>query len=432
MQDTSDITPSPLAPQRIAVVGLGYVGLPLAVLLSTRHSVVGYDLNTSRIDELRFGHDTTGEVSDERLSAALASGLTLSSTPADLAAAHIYIVTVPTPVDADNQPDATPLISASRTVGRHLALGDIVIYESTVYPGMTEEVCVPVLEQASGLAFNREFFVGYSPERINPGDREHTVEKIRKVTSGSTPATAATVDALYRSVLTNGTFPVSSIKAAEATKIIENTQRDVNIAFMNEVSKILNSLDIDTEEVLTAAATKWNFIRMRPGLVGGHCIGVDPYYLIRCAAKHGVTARLIREARETNENMAAYWVRRIIHNMSEHDILPHKAQVLLVGFTFKPNCGDTRNTKIFSVYNELRYFTPGVTVYDPLVSEQKVRAEYGIDVLTDEAQLTGLHGRVNVIVHCVAHTATEALNTSRLLAPGGIEIDITGSKTLRH
>lgn len=418
-----------LPPQQVAVVGLGYVGLPLAVLFAKRHQVIGYDLNTDRVETIRTGHDFTGEVSDERLQTALGNGsLNVTSQQEDLRHAHIYVVTVPTPVDRNLQPDTHPLVDASRCVGRVLKRDDIVIYESTVYPGMTEEVCVPVLEATSGMVLNRDFFVGYSPERINPGDKVHTVDKIPKVTSGSTPETLRTVDALYASVLEAKTFPVSSIKAAEATKIIENTQRDVNIALMNEVSKILNAVGVNTEEVLTAAATKWNFFPIKPGLVGGHCIGVDPYYLIRCAAGHGINARLIREARETNEGMASYWVDRIIRQMSESDILPHNATILIVGFTFKANSGDTRNTKIYNVYQELCRYTHHVQVYDPLADTAKVKAEYGIDLLSDK-QLDELEGKVNAVVHCVAHAATACMDTHRLLAPGGIVMDVTGSIT---
>lgn len=418
-----------LPPLKVAVVGLGYVGLPLAVLFSKIHQVTGYDLNADLVDAINKGHDATGEVSDERLHAALQSGrLHITSRQEDLRDSNIYVITVPTPVDSNLQPDASPLVSASRCVGCVLAKGDIVIYESTVYPGMTEEVCVPVLEAASGLVFNRDFFVGYSPERINPGDKVHTVEKIKKITSGSTPETLRTVNALYSSVLEAGTFPVSSIKAAEATKIIENTQRDVNIAFMNEASKILNAVGVDIEEVLTAAATKWNFIQMKPGLVGGHCIGVDPYYLIRCAVGHGINARLIREARETNEGMASYWVDRIIRRMSENDILPHNATILLIGFTFKANSGDTRNTKIYNVYQELRRYTHNVLVYDPLANCEKVKAEYGINLLGDN-EIDKLAGKVDAVVHCVAHNATTSMDTRRLLTQGGIVMDVTGSIT---
>lgn len=418
-----------LPPQRVAVVGLGYVGLPLAVLFSKVHQVVGYDLNARLVEAIRTGHDATGELSDKRLQSALESGrLHVTSRQEDLRDSNIYVVAVPTPVDHNLQPDAGPLISASRSVGCVLKKGDIVIYESTVYPGMTEEVCVPVLENVSGMTFNRDFFVGYSPERINPGDKVHTIEKIQKVTSGSTPDTLRTVNALYANVLEAGTFPVSSIKVAEATKIIENTQRDVNIAFMNEVTKILNAVGVDTEEVLSAAETKWNFIQMKPGLVGGHCIGVDPYYLIRCAMGHGINARLIREARETNEGMAAYWVDRIIRRMSENDILLHKATILLIGFTFKANSGDTRNTKIYNVYQELLRYSHSVLVYDPLADATKVKAEYGIDLLSDD-ELDQLTGKIDTVVHCVAHNATANIDTRRLLAPGGIVMDVTSSIT---
>lgn len=415
-----------IQPQNVGVIGLGYVGLPLAALMSTRHHTVGYDVNTARVTALNAGHDATGELPDSRLAEALAAGLRLTADESDLRGCRIYIVAVPTPVDANYQPDAQPLIGASKTVGRVLKPGDIVVYESTVYPGMTEEKCVPVLAEVSGLTFNRDFFVGYSPERINPGDRSHTVETIKKVTSGSTPEAAQTVDRLYRSVIKAGTCPVSSIKTAEATKIIENTQRDVNIAFMNEVSKILNAVGVDTGEALAAAATKWNFIPMRPGLVGGHCIGVDPYYLIRCAAGHGITARLIREAREVNEGMAAYWVDRVIRRMSKNDILPHTSRILLVGFTFKPDCPDTRNTKIYNVYRELRRYTRKVEVYDPLADAAKVKAEYGIDLL-DDGRLAALEGRVDAVVFCVAHRCTADRDFRYLLAPGGIIMDVTGS-----
>lgn len=375
---------------KVAVVGLGYVGLPLARLFATSYPVVGFDVKQERVASLQAGHDATQEVTDEQLQQVLLpdlpaigeKGLFCTSKIEDICSCNYYIVAVPTPVDKHHSPDLTPLYSASEQVGKVLSKGDIVVYESTVCPGITEEECVPILEDASGLVFNEDFYVGYSPERINPGDKEHTVEKIMKVTSGSTPEAAAKIDALYRSVIKAGTFPVSSIRVAEAAKVIENTQRDINIAFMNELAKIFNLLDIDTSEVIAAASTKWNFLPFKPGLVGGHCIGVDPYYLIRQAQDHGYHPGLILYGRRINDTMGEYIAGRIVRCMIKKDIPVRNAELLMLGFTFKENCPDVRNSKVMDVVRFLRDYGINVTIYDPWVRVQDVKREYNVDILS--------------------------------------------------
>lgn len=368
----------------IAIIGLGYVGLPLARLFATKYNVVGFDINAKRIQELRSGTDSTLEVADDLLHAVLKkentpeNGLFVSSELDAIENAPIYIVTVPTPVDKNNKPDLTPLYKASETVGKVLKKGDIVIYESTVYPGATEEECIPVLEKVSGLKFNEDFFAGYSPERINPGDKEHTVEKILKVTSGSTPETGKTVDNLYKSVITAGTHLAPTIKVAEAAKVIENSQRDINIAFVNELAKIFNLMDINTQDVLEAAGTKWNFLAFKPGLVGGHCIGVDPYYLAQKAQEYGYHPEIILAGRRMNDSMGAYVASQVVKAMIKKNIAVNGAKVLMLGITFKENCPDVRNTKIVDVVAALKDYGMEVTIYDPWANPDEVLHEYGL------------------------------------------------------
>lgn len=370
-----------LKSKTIAVIGLGYVGLPLAVEFGKKRPVIGFDINRSRVAELQSGQDHTLECSPQEL--AEASHLVYSADLADLEKAQVFIVTVPTPVDQANRPDMTPLIRASQTVGSVLKPGDIVIYESTVYPGATEEVCVPILEQASGLKFNEDFYCGYSPERINPGDKEHRLPSIKKVTSGSTPEVAAAVDALYAQIITVGTHQASSIKVAEAAKVIENTQRDVNIALMNELSLIFHKLGVDTLEVLNAAGTKWNFLPFRPGLVGGHCIGVDPYYLTHKAQEVGYHPEVILAGRRINDHMASHVADETIKLMLKKGIPVLGSRVLVLGLTFKENCPDLRNTKVVNIINQLKVYNTRVDIYDPWIDVEEARAEYGLDCLID-------------------------------------------------
>ncbi len=357
---------------KIAVIGLGYVGLPLAHAFSEKYEVVGFDINASRIDELNSGVDRTLELSDEQVKEALAQGMKFSYTLDEIADCNVYIITVPTPIDSSNRPDLTPLIKASQSVAKVLKKDDIVIYESTVYPGVTEEVCVPVLEEISGLVFNEDFYAGYSPERINPGDKEHTVTKILKVTSGSTPEIAKTVDDLYKSIITAGTHMASSIKVAEASKVIENTQRDVNIALINELALIFDTMGIDTHDVIDAAATKWNFIKLTPGLVGGHCIGVDPYYLTHKAQELGYQPNLILGARQINNGMSKYIAERTIKEMIAHDKKIKDANILVLGLTFKEDCPDIRNSKVFDIINELNEYGCNVDAYEPWIEKKDV------------------------------------------------------------
>lgn len=406
---------------RMAVIGLGYVGLPLAVEFARRYPVVGFDINTRRVEGLKGGHDATLEVSDDQLRG---SALRFTSDPEEIRSCNVYIVTVPTPITADKRPDMAPLLSASATVGGVLSPGDTVIYESTVYPGATEEVCVPELERASGLVFNRDFFVGYSPERINPGDKQHTFATIRKVTSGSTPQTADFVDALYNSVLRNGTFKASSLKVAEASKIIENCQRDINISFFNELALIFDRLDIDTKEVIEAAATKWNFIKLMPGLVGGHCIGVDPYYLKWKAEQVGYLTAVISSGRRVNDSMGAFVADKVVKLLIGHDFKVKNAKVLVLGITFKENCPDIRNTKVVDVVNELREFQCDVDVYDPWASAEEVRREYGISLLPG---LDAAGGRYDAVVLAVAHRQFLETDIRQLSSgPTAVVYDIKG------
>jgi len=381
---------------KLAVVGLGYVGLPLAVEFGKKRSVIGFDINVKRIQALQAGHDHTLEVDDAEL--AEAKHLTYTAERAELSAANVFIVTVPTPIDEYKQPDLTPLVKSSETIGAVLKRGDIVIYESTVYPGATEEVCVPVLERVSGLKFNEDFYAGYSPERINPGDKEHRVSTIKKVTSGSTPEVADLVDALYNEIITAGTHKASSIRVAEAAKVIENTQRDVNIALINELALIFNRMGIDTEAVLQAAGTKWNFLPFRPGLVGGHCIGVDPYYLTHKAQSIGYHPEIILAGRRLNDSMGGYVVSQLVKAMTKERIHVQGAHVLVMGLTFKENCPDLRNTRVVDIVHELGEYNVDVDVYDPWVDPDEAVHEYGIKpVATPEA------GKYDAIILAVSH-----------------------------
>jgi UDP-N-acetyl-D-galactosamine dehydrogenase len=365
-------------PKTIAIIGLGYVGLPLAVEFGKKQATIGFDINTSRIKELEQGNDKTLEIDAENLKSS--THLTFSSEISDLKQCQIFIVTVPTPVDSNNRPDLTPLYKASETVGKVLKKGDIVIYESTVYPGVTEEECVPVLEKISGLKFNTDFYCGYSPERINPGDKEHTVTKILKVTSGSTPQIAEEVDQLYKSIIVAGTHKAPSIKVAEAAKVIENSQRDINIAFVNELAKIFNLMGIDTHQVLEAAGTKWNFLKFQPGLVGGHCIGVDPFYLAQKAQELGYHPEIILGGRRLNDSMGSYVAEQVVKLMVKKDIAVKDAKCLILGFTFKENCPDVRNTRVIDIINELKSYSVEPIIYDPWASIEEVKHEYGIEI----------------------------------------------------
>jgi UDP-N-acetyl-D-galactosamine dehydrogenase len=405
----------------IAVIGLGYVGLPLAVEFGKRRPVLGFDINARRVAELQGGQDHTLECSPGELAEAVQ--LRYSHAAEDLKQARIYIVTVPTPVDAANRPDMTPLVKASETVGRALKRGDIVVYESTVYPGATEEVCVPILERCSGLRFNADFYCGYSPERINPGDKEHRLPSIRKVTSGSTPAVADEVDALYAGIITAGTHKASSIKVAEAAKVIENTQRDVNIALMNELSLIFNKLGIDTLEVLQAAGTKWNFLPFRPGLVGGHCIGVDPYYLTHKAQEVGYHPEVILAGRRINDSMAEHVADQTVKLMLRKGIAVLGGRVLVLGLTFKENCPDVRNTKVVDIVSALRDYHLAVDVHDPWVDPAEAAHEYGIDCLPEAPT----HGGYDAIVLAVGHRQFVALGAAGIQAlarPGAVLFDV--------
>ncbi len=385
-----------LSEVRLAVLGLGYVGLPLAVEFGKRRSVVGFDIDPARIAELKSGRDHTLEVEPEEL--AQAEWLEFSRDPADLRRCNVFIVTVPTPIDKYKRPDLSPLIRASTSLGQVLKPGDIVIYESTVYPGATEEECVPILERHSGLAFNRDFFVGYSPERINPGDKQHRLPDIRKVTSGSTPEAAELIDSLYREIITAGTHKAPSLKVAEAAKVIENTQRDVNIALINELALIFNRLGLDTEAVLQAAGTKWNFLPFRPGLVGGHCIGVDPYYLTHKAQAIGYHPEIILAGRRLNDNMGVHVASQLIKAMSRRGIQIEGARVLIMGLSFKENCPDLRNTRVIDILRELEEYRVTVAVYDPWVSAEEARREYGLSLLSRPEPLT-YDGLIIAVAH---------------------------------
>lgn len=408
---------------KICVIGLGYVGLPLARLFSTKFKTIGFDLNQTRVDALNSGKDTTLEVSDELLQEAIEKhGFRCTTNIEEIKESNFYVVAVPTPVDENNRPDLRPLIGASQTVGQVIKKGDIVVYESTVYPGVTEEECLPVVEQVSGLIFNKDFYAGYSPERINPGDKEHTVEKIKKVTSGSTPEIADIVDNVYNSVLINGTHKAPTIKVAEASKIIENSQRDVNIAFMNELAKIFNAMDIDTHDVIEAAASKWNFIKLSPGLVGGHCISVDPYYLIQKAQVYGVLPRVMSSARRLNDGMGEYVAHQVIKLMNKKGVLVKDANILLLGITFKENCPDIRNTKIVDIYTTLSEYTNNITIYDPWADKTEVQHEYQIEI----SNTLDATKKYDAIILGVAHKEFLEIDIPSLLNENGVVYDVKG------
>jgi UDP-N-acetyl-D-galactosamine dehydrogenase len=424
---------------KIAIIGLGYVGLPLARLFATKYPVVGFDINKNRVEELNNGHDSTLEVEDEILQAvlrtqspshpvapspsrSLKNGLYCSTNLDDIKDCNIYVITVPTPVDKHNRPDLTPLCKASETVGKVLKKGDIVIYESTVYPGATEEECIPVLEQFSGLKFNEDFFAGYSPERINPGDKEHTVEKILKVTAGSTPEIGKQIDELYKSVITAGTHLAPTIKVAEAAKVIENSQRDINIAFVNELAKIFNRMDIDTHAVLEAAGTKWNFLPFKPGLVGGHCIGVDPYYIAQKAQEVGYHPEIILAGRRLNDSMGHYVASEVVKTMLKKNININDANLLMLGITFKENCPDIRNTRAIDVYHGLKEYGIDITLYDPWANPDEVKHEYGLE----STQTLPKNSGYDAIVLTVAHNGFLELDLEILRKENSVLYDVKG------
>lgn len=412
---------------KIAVIGLGYVGLPLARLFATKYSVVGFDINKSRINELNSGTDSTLEIEDDLLKSVLVTestsenGLYCSANLDDIKDCNYYVVTVPTPVDKNNRPDLTPLYKSSETVGKVLKKGDIVIYESTVYPGVTEEECVPVLERVSGLKFNEDFFAGYSPERINPGDKEHTVEKILKVTAGSTPEIGVKVNELYKSVITAGTHLAPTIKVAEAAKVIENSQRDINIAFVNELSKIFNCMDIDTQAVLDAAGTKWNFLPFKPGLVGGHCIGVDPYYLAQKAQEVGYHPEIILAGRRLNDSMGEYVASQVVKLMIKRGIAINGASLLMLGITFKENCPDVRNTKIIDVLKALKDYGITVVIYDPWANPSEVKHEYGLETVSSLPKQ-----QFDAVVLGVAHKEFIDIDFKSIRKENGVLYDVKG------
>lgn len=416
---------------RIAIIGLGYVGLPLARLFATKYPVVGFDVNQRRVNEINKGFDHTLELSEDILRSALVSenpaitdtnGLFCSFNPEDIKECNFYIVTVPTPVDKNNRPDLTPLLKASETVGRAISKGDIVVYESTVYPGATEDDCLPIIEKTSGYKYNVDFFAGYSPERINPGDKEHTVEKIKKVTSGSTPEIAEIVDMAYRSVIQAGTHKASSIRVAEAAKVIENSQRDINIAFVNELAKIFNAMKIDTHDVLEAAGTKWNFLSFKPGLVGGHCIGVDPYYLAQKAQEAGYHPEIILAGRRMNDSMGQYVATEVVKLMIQNEVRVKNSKILMLGITFKENCPDIRNTKATDIYHELISYGIAVDVYDPWASPEEVKHEYGITIIKqlDESVNYG------AVILAVAHNEFMKIDLQAFKSRGAILYDVKG------
>lgn len=405
---------------KICVIGLGYVGLPLARLFSTKYKTVGFDMNAKRCEALMAGHDATLEVSDELLQDAIKNhGFRCTADIEEIRDSNFYVVAVPTPVDKDNKPDLTPLYGASTTVGKVIDKGDIVVYESTVYPGVTEDECIPVVEKVSGLKFNEDFFAGYSPERINPGDKLHTVEKIKKVTSGSTPEIGKIVNDVYSSVITAGTHLAPTMKVAEAAKVIENSQRDINIAFVNELSKIFNLMGIDTQAVLEAAGTKWNFLPFRPGLVGGHCIGVDPYYLAQCAQRFGYNPEIILAGRRMNDGMGEYVASQVIKLMLKKGIQVLNSNILILGFTFKENCPDVRNTKVIDIYRALKEYNLNITVYDPWANPAVAKHEYGIDI-TNELPT----GKYNAAIAAVAHKEFEGLDVASLLNDNHVIYDV--------
>jgi UDP-N-acetyl-D-galactosamine dehydrogenase len=416
-----------LSSSKIAVIGLGYVGLPLAAAFAKKYNVIGFDINQKRINELRSGLDLTLEIDEQELLEVTVTdknerGLYCTNEIESLADCNVFIVTVPTPTDKNNRPDLTPLYKASETVAKVLKKGDIVIYESTVYPGVTEEECVPVLEKNSNLIYNADFFAGYSPERINPGDKEHTVTNILKITSGSTPEIADFVDHLYQSIITAGTHKASSIKVAEAAKVIENSQRDINIAFVNELSKIFNRMNIDTHEVLEAAGTKWNFLKFKPGLVGGHCIGVDPYYLAQKAQELGYHPEIILAGRRLNDDMGAYVAQEVIKLMIKKDIQIKNAKILVLGFTFKENCPDVRNTKVIDIIKELKTYNTNITIFDPWAKPQAVKHEYNLDTLDNYEDIKGT--TFDAIVLTVSHDKFKDIELADLKCANSVVYDV--------
>lgn len=404
---------------KICVIGLGYVGLPLARLFSTKYKTIGFDMNPDRVAALMAGHDATLEVPDELLRSAIGNGFVCTSKIDDIRDCNFYVVAVPTPVDRNNNPDLSPLYGASTTVGKVIGSGDIVVYESTVYPGVTEDECIPIVEKISGLKYNVDFFAGYSPERINPGDKLHTVEKIKKVTSGSTPEIGRVVNEVYASVITAGTHLAPTIKVAEAAKVIENSQRDINIAFVNELAKIFNLMGIDTQAVLEAAATKWNFLPFKPGLVGGHCIGVDPYYLAQCAQRYGYNPEIILAGRRMNDGMGEYVAGQIVKLMLKKGIQVLDSNILILGFTFKENCPDVRNTKVVDIIRALRTYSVRVTVFDPWASVGAVKSEYGLDIMNELPK-----ERYEGVVLAVAHEAFRKVDIAELTAPKAVVFDV--------
>ncbi|WP_288507591.1 nucleotide sugar dehydrogenase [Bacteroides nordii] len=406
---------------KICVIGLGYVGLPLARLFSTKYKTVGFDMNSKRVEALMAGHDSTLEVSDELLQSAIAGGFTCTSDIEDIRDCNFYVVAVPTPVDVNNNPDLTPLYGASTTVGKVISKGDIVVYESTVYPGVTEDECIPVVEKVSGLKFNEDFFAGYSPERINPGDKLHTVEKIKKVTSGSTPEVGKRVDAVYASVITAGTHLAPTMRVAEAAKVIENSQRDINIAFVNELSKIFTRMGINTLDVLEAASTKWNFLPFKPGLVGGHCIGVDPYYLAQCAQRYGYNPEIILAGRRMNDGMGEYVANQVVKFMLKKGIQVLNSSILILGFTFKENCPDVRNTKVIDIYKTLQTYHIDITVYDPWANPVIAQHEYGIEVINELPS-----AKYNAVILAVAHKEFSDLDIMSLVNDVHVIYDVKG------
>ena len=410
-----------MATVKIAVIGLGYVGLPLARLFSTKYKTVGFDMNQARVDALMKGHDATLEVPDELLQIALANGFVCTSDINAIRDCNFYVVAVPTPVDKNHNPDLTPLYGASTTVGKVISKGDIVVYESTVYPGVTEDECIPVVEAVSGLKFNVDFFAGYSPERINPGDKLHTVEKIKKVTSGSTPEIGKKVNDVYASVITAGTHLAPSMKVAEAAKVIENSQRDINIAFVNELSKIFTRMGIDTQAVLEAASTKWNFLPFKPGLVGGHCIGVDPYYLAQCAQTFGYNPEIILAGRRMNDGMGEYVANQVVKLMLKKGIQVLNSNILILGFTFKENCPDVRNTKVIDIYNALKEYNVNITIYDPWITPSIVKQEYGIEVISKLSK-----EKFDTIIIAVAHKEFARLDVQQLIGEKKVIYDVKG------
>lgn len=405
---------------KICVIGLGYVGLPLARLFATKYETIGFDMNQARVDALMAGHDATHEVADDLLKDAIQNhGFRCTTALDDIRESNFYIVAVPTPVDEDKNPDLRPLIKASETVGKVISSGDVVVYESTVYPGVTEAECVPVVESVSGLKLNVDFYAGYSPERINPGDKQHTVEHIKKVTSGSTPEIGKYINEVYASVITAGTHLAPSIKVAEAAKVIENSQRDINIAFVNELSKIFSKMRIDTHDVLEAAGTKWNFLPFKPGLVGGHCIGVDPYYLAQCAQRHGYNPEIILAGRRMNDSMGEYVATETVKLMLKKGIQVLGAHVLILGFTFKENCSDVRNTKVIDICRALKEYHIDITVLDPLADPAVARREYGIDIVNEWPE-----GKFDAIIAAVAHQRFKKMDVLSLLKEKHVIFDV--------